>query len=112
MKRSILILLVLTGLMTAACEKSSSEFCGGDRPEKTLTWLKEEIDLRSSSPYCQSISRSTYRNQTVFIFTFCDPNVNSIPQLYDCDGNLLSLTVEEYQNLNFTGPIELIWKNR
>jgi hypothetical protein len=102
----------VTGLMIAACEKSVTDLCGGDRPEQSLTWLKSKIDVLASAPDCTSISRSTYKSQTVFIVANCEPNVNSIPALFDCDGKQLTLTTEEYQNLNFTGSIELIWKNR
>ena len=112
MKRSILIVLLISGLITAGCEKSTTDLCGAEQPEKTLPWLKGKIDVLSASPQCYSISRSTYKNQTVFIVANCDPNLNSIPSLYNCDGLQLSLTTEDYQNLNFTGPIELVWKNR
>ena len=107
----VIILLFFMGL-TSACEKSSAQLCGGDEPEKTLPWLRNEIERLSTSEFCYSFSRSTYKNQTVFILATCDPNVDSIPFLYDCDGTKLNLTVEDYQNLNFTGDIELIWKNR
>lgn len=122
MKWSIgLILLVITALHSS-CEKSSSSSldsaqfsmagCGGDQPAKTLPWLKSEIERLSSSAFCHSISRSTYKNQTVFIVSNCEPNVDSVPILYTCDGRQLNLTMEEYRNLSFTGPIELVWKNR
>jgi len=112
MKRSFLILLIALIGLNSSCEKSASQLCGGDDPEKSLPWLKNEIERLSTSQFCYSFSRSTYKNQTVFILANCDPNVDSIPFLYDCDGNKLNLTVEDYQNLNFTGDIELIWKNR
>ena len=104
-------MLFFMTLMTVACEKSATDLCGGERPEETLTWLKAKISVLSSSADCSSISRSTFKNQTVFILANCGPNFNSVPALYDCDGKQLQLSIEEYQNLNFTGPIELIWKN-
>ena len=107
----IAIILLFTGIYSA-CEKSASELCGGDEPDKNLPWLKNEIERLNTTPFCHSISRSTYKNQTVFIFSICEPNVDSIPQLYTCDGKKLDLTPKEYQDLNFTGPIDLIWKNR
>lgn len=106
------MVLFITGLLTAGCEKSTTDLCGGDQPQETLPWLKGKIGSLSVSPYCYSISRSTYKNHTVFIIANCDPNVNSIPALYNCDGVQLALTEEDYRNLNFIGPIELIWKNR
>lgn len=107
----IVALLLLTGL-NSACDKSYSQLCGGDDPDKTLPWLKAEIQRLSSLASCNTISRSTFKNQTVFILSNCDPNVDSMPLLYDCEGNQLDLSAEDYQNLNFTGDIELIWKNK
>ena len=121
MKKLIVLLMVATLALQSACEQSSSDSlalqssvdrCGGTQPAKTLPWLKNEIEKLSSSPFCYSIARSTYKNETVFILSNCDPNVNSIPFLFDCDGNKLNLTTDDYQNLKFTGAIELIWKNR
>ena len=113
MKQLVLVAIILlfTGIYSA-CEKSASELCGGDEPDKNLPWLKNEIERLNTTPFCNSISRSTYKNQTVFIFSICEPNVDSIPQLYTCDGKKLDLTPKDYQDLNFTGSIDLIWKNR
>jgi len=107
----IFALLLLTGL-NSACDKSYSQLCGGDEPDKSLPWLKDEIQRLNSSAFCNSISRSTYKNQTVFIFSNCDPNVDSKPLLYNCEGNQLNLSTEDYQNLSFTGNIELIWRSK
>jgi hypothetical protein len=107
--RILLFLLIASNL---SCQKSSSLLCGGDDPDKTLPWLKNKIEALNASPYCFSVSRSTYKNETVFILASCDPLLDSIPLLFDCDGKQLNLTTAEYQNLNFTGPIELIWKNK
>lgn len=112
MKQVIIFALLLLMGLSSACDKSSPQLCGGDDLDKSLPWLKAEIHRLSSSASCNSISRSTYKNQTVFIFSNCEPNVDSTPLLYDCEGNQLSLSAEDYHYLNFIGDIELIWKNR
>lgn len=112
MKHAIIFALMLLFGLTSACEKSDSQLCGGNNPEESLPWLKAEIQTLSSSAYCTSVSRSTYKNETVFIFSNCDPNVNSVPALYDCDGRQLTLSAEDYRYLNFIGEIELIWKSK
>ena len=112
MKSLIIFALFFFLGLTSACDKSDSQLCGGNDPDKNLPWLKDEIQRLSSSSFCNSISRSIYKNQTVFIFSNCDPNVDSRPLLYNCEGNELNLSTEDYQNLNFTGDIELIWKNK
>jgi hypothetical protein len=111
MNKIIGTILVIYIAIFAGCEKSTSELCGGNDPANDLLWLKQEITRLSTLTNCNSISRSTYKEQTVFIFSNCAPNVNSIPFLYDCNGNKLNLTPGDYQDLKFSGQIELIWKS-
>ena len=113
MKHTILTIIgVIIITFLGGCEKLGSQLCGGSDPVNELPWLKQEINRLSASPNCNSISRSTYKEQTVYIFTNCEPNVNSIPFLYNCDGVKLELTPSDYQALNFTGSIELVWKSK
>jgi len=93
-----------------SCEKSNS-LCGGNDPINDLPWLEQEISRLSSLNQCYNISRSTYEKQTVFIISNCEPYINSVPLLYNCDGNVLNLSATDYQNLKFSGSIELIWKS-
>jgi hypothetical protein len=112
MKRIWIILIVLASGLVLSCEKSSSELCGGDAPEKTLPWLKQMTDSLSTSPYCFAISRAVYKKQTVFISMTCDPLLDGVPFLYNCEGQKLNLSADDYRELKFTGPMEPIWKNR
>ena len=107
----IFIALMLATGIFSGCEKSN-DVCGGDNPEKQLSWLKNEIQRLENLNSCNSISRSTYKEQTVFILTNCDPNAISIPLLYNCDGMQLTLSQADYRELKFTGEIELIWKSK
>lgn len=109
MKQLLIVFLIFLAGLTSSCEKSSSALCGGTEPHKTLPWLKLEIEKIKASQTCHSISRSTYRDQTVYIIANCDPATNSVPQLFDCNGKPFS--VDNYLGMKFTGPIELIWKN-
>ncbi len=111
MNKIICAMGLICMMVFGACEKSVSHLCGGDSPAISLPWLRQEITRLSTSTQCNSISRSTYKEKTVFIFSNCAVNANSIPYLYDCDGNKLDLSPADYQELKFTGDIELIWKN-
>jgi hypothetical protein len=111
MKQFVVVVLLIALFSLPGCEKQDTQRCGGMDPANELPWLKNEITRLSSLSICSSISRSTYKEQTVFIFSNCTPNVNSIPFLYGCDGNKLDLSPGDYQELKFTGNIELIWKN-
>lgn len=93
-----------------SCKKSNS-LCGGNDPKTDLPWLGQEISRLNTLNQCYNISRSTYEKQTVFILSNCEPNINSVPVLYDCEGKILYLTAEDYQNLKFSGSIELLWKS-
>ncbi len=111
MNRIIGTFLILSLLSLAGCEKANSELCGGNDPANDLPWLKQQISQLSTLTQCNSISRSTYKEQTVFVLSTCDPNVNSTPILYNCDGNKLELSPNDYKELKFTGNIELIWRS-
>lgn len=110
MKQFIFLLVMVLIVLTISCEKSSPLLCGGTEPVKSLPWLKMEVERINASGYCHTISRATYNNQTVYIVATCDPAIDSIPQLYDCDGNVLNIPGDNYQDIKFTGPVELIWK--
>lgn len=102
--------ILLGACLLLSCEKSNN-LCGGNDPKTNLPWLEQEISRLNSRNQCYNISRSTYEKQTVFIISNCEPNVNNVPILYDCEGKILYLSAEDYQNLKFTGLIELIWKS-
>lgn len=111
MNKIIGLVFLICSMLLISCEKSPVQLCGGTDPARDLIWLKQEIKRVSTLNLCTSISRSTYKEQTVFIFSNCSPNVNSIPLLYSCKGNKLNLLPGDYQELKFTGDIELIWKS-
>lgn len=111
MNKIIGLVFVISAMSLMSCEKTSIPLCGGNDPSTELTWLRQEIVRLSTSASCNSISRSTYKEKTVFIFSNCAPNAFSIPFLYDCNGTKLDLSPGDYQELKFTGKIELIWKN-
>lgn len=105
------LIVVIVLIFLAGCKKTDSQLCGGADPANDLPWLKQEIARLSTTPQCNSISRSAYKEQTVFIFSNCAANANSIPFLYTCDGSKLNLSPGDYQELTFNGSIELIWKS-
>jgi hypothetical protein len=112
MKKLIIVMLIILGSLTG-CEKDN-QLCGGNDPANDLPWLRTEINRLSSLDDCNSsISRSTYKNQTVFIFSICSSDLYSFPfpYLYDCEGNKMNLYPSDYQELKFTGEIELIWRS-
>lgn len=110
MSKIIQLIFSISVIGLTGCGKTS-QLCGGDDPGNDLPWLKQEISRLRTLTNCNSISRSTYKNQTAFIFSNCDLNSNSIPSLLNCNGDKLNLSNADYQNLKFTGDIQLIWKS-
>jgi len=106
----VTILLIVVLLSLNSCEKAN-RLCGGNDPVNELPWLKVEISRLSSQNKCYTISRSSYNAQTVYIISSCEPNIDSIPLLYRCDGTLINLSESELKEVKFTGKIELIWKS-
>ena len=109
-KLNFTAVLLFSLCLFLSCEKSGS-LCGGNDPINDLPWLKQEIIRLGSLHQCYNVSRSTYEKQTVYIISNCEPTINSLPLLHNCDGNVLNLSAADYQNLKFTGSIELIWKS-
>lgn len=67
--------------------------CGVDKPLEELLWLKTEIESREANTnedmkYCY-IVQGTVNNSTVFIYKDCNPLVDKIVLIYDCEGTPL-----------------------
>ncbi|MES2733018.1 MAG: hypothetical protein V4714_14815 [Bacteroidota bacterium] len=82
---SLLLLLFL-----ASCSKEELvNACTTENPAEKVIWLKKKVNLLEKSPYCNTIRQFNYHGQTVFVVGTCEPNFNSIDQIYDCQGNLV-----------------------
>lgn len=84
------LLIGLSGFLLIACTKERLlNACAADCPAEQVDWLKRKITSLEQSPYCNAISRYSYQGKMVFVVGTCEPNFNSINQIYDCEGNLL-----------------------
>ncbi|MGI4021268.1 MAG: hypothetical protein ACRYFA_07160 [Janthinobacterium lividum] len=112
MKKLLLALLLLCLFCT--CKKDPyANICGGKNPIENLPWLKAEIDTLQKSNYQYIIKRGIYQNKTIFSESIICALCNSIILYYDCDGNEIHLTSEQYNYLlnNSFPNAETIWKN-
>ncbi len=71
-------------------DNSASAACGVARPAEDLTWLREEIEKRVQSTsednkYCY-IEQAIWNEQEVFIYFDCNPFVNKVFPVFDCEG--------------------------
>lgn len=87
-------------------EKSNSEFA----------LVKPKIDGFITSPEYTTVRRREYQGQTVFLFQgTCCPACNCVPfVVFDCNGNPLYFTSEQYEDFrknNLLINSQIIWQN-
>ncbi|QLG44345.1 hypothetical protein [Costertonia aggregata] len=114
MKKSIYILLIGILLQSCTDNDDTSAACGVDNPLLELAWLKTEIENRENNPtedmkYCY-ITQADYNGKTVFIYSDCNPLVNKITPIYDCEGNWLNDSAENQISFNDLQNSVIIWK--
>ena len=90
--------------------------CSVDNPIEDLDWLKNEIDereqnIRDDSKYCY-IRQALYKNQTVFIYGDCNPLINKVVPVYNCNGEFIGIIGSRNQDIPFEVLTEgqIIWK--
>ena len=119
MKVAYRILLLFLLLFSCNSDDDTNQLknsCSVDNPIEDLAWLGNEIDEReqnitSDSKYCY-ISQSLYENQTVFIYRDCNPLINKVVPVYNCEGELIGIIGSREQDIPFDVLLEgeIIWK--
>ena len=114
MKITIVFSLILILISCSDNDDQTNMVCGVDDPTTELDWLKAEIDERETNPtedtkYCY-ISQASYENEAVFIYYDCNPLINKIFLIHDCEGNLLNNTEESQIIFDSLEDSFIIWK--
>jgi len=91
MKR-VYIFLLIFGVFNS-CSKYDLPKCSFDDATEDLLWLKDIIDEREANPdenmmYC-FITQATLKRKTVFVLGDCNPAIDKITFVLNCDGNPL-----------------------
>ena len=94
MKKPVYLLFLLVVL--SSCSEDDDEItnsCGISNPLVELEWLKTEIDKRQKevsqdSKYCY-ISQAVHKGKTVFLYEDCNPFIDKVIAVLDCEGNSL-----------------------
>lgn len=88
--------------------------CNFDNPLEGLAWLKEKTIELQNSTHQQIINEANYKNQTVFVFSVCCSNCNTVVTVYDCQGNKLGLVGNQEDNIssNDLKNTKEIWKSK
>lgn len=92
------ILPILVFALLFSCQESESpKNCDVVNPKSSLPWLKEAIkntqDLNLGVYFY--LIQGTYEGATVFSFLNCCPFCRSVPQILDCEGNVINASITE-----------------
>jgi len=99
-----IVLLVLIYLLSCSCNTYDLPKCTFNDATQELSWLKEIIDNRNANPtedmkYCY-ITQARNKRKTVFVFNDCNPTIFKTPQIYNCEGNIITKADGENVGVN------------
>ena len=113
MKRALLISILL---LINSCSKYDIPKCDFEDATQDLPWLKVIIDEREVNPtadmkYCY-ISQAELKQKTVFIFNDCNPAIDKVVFLVDCEGEPVKNKKGENVGTGVNGfkDERIIWK--
>lgn len=116
--KKIAILVFFGGVLGISCTDSdddSEATCGFGNPLMDLAWLGEEVLRREAvlqseeNPsedmnYC-FIAKAMLNGKTVIVYGDCNPVINKIIPILDCNGKILNGA-----DFNALEKMEIIWK--
>ncbi|ALI99417.1 DUF6970 domain-containing protein [Rufibacter tibetensis] len=112
--RSLYAFCLLCLIAFTSCEEEQVyKTCVVENPVQELEWLRVKVSELQKSEYCQFVQTGNFKGRTVFVVGNCDPLINSINSVYDCDGNLLCYGGDETCP-NFqqeVKDVKLVWTN-
>jgi hypothetical protein len=87
------ILPILVLVLLFSCQESESpKGCAVANPIEDLSWLKEGIKstIALNLVDYSYLVQGTYKGATVFTFLNCCPFCRFVPQILDCEGNVIT----------------------
>jgi hypothetical protein len=103
---------IIFSIALISCEKdenkdTESNKCNVSNPIEDLDWLKQEIDDVKHDEYSYYVM-ATYEGETVFYYGNCNPLINYISIVRNCNGDSLGFTNDLYDELT---DISTLWKH-
>ena len=103
---------IIFSIALISCEKdenndTESNKCNVSNPIEDLDWLKQEIDDVKQDEYSYYVM-ATYEGETVFYYGNCNPVINYISIVRNCNGDSLGLTNDLYDELT---DVSTLWKH-
>lgn len=116
MKRmhSIKLTILIISLFLISCDKyENNNRCNVSNPVEDLEWLKLKIaeinqgdeDLSSYAYFMTA----TYKGETVFYYGNCNPLINYVSMVQNCNGDTLGNTNDLYSKMSNT---TVLWKHK
>ena len=103
-----LIIMSFTALSCDNDDKTNSdEICNVSNPAEDLDWLKEAIDNVENDEYSY-FAMADYNGETVFYYGNCNPLINFVSIVMNCNGENLGNTNDLYDDLT---DIEILWQH-
>lgn len=99
------ISLLLVSFVHISCKKDQK--CNVSNPVEELAWLKESINEVKQDQYSYFMM-AKYKKETVFYYGNCNPVINYVSYILNCNGEPLGYTNELFNDLT---DIKLIWKH-
>lgn len=108
----VLCLLLLFSF-TACEEEQIQQTCTVANPAQNIAWLKSKTQELQTSEFCQVVQRGSLKGRSVFVIQNCDPSINAIQTVYDCDGNIICYSGDDTCP-NFDSEVDqlvVVWHN-
>ena len=80
-------------LLIMSCSSDDNNLvCSVENPIENLNWLKSEIDLlKNNEEEYNYVTQTKHNDQTVFVFANCNPLINSVFLVKNCEGNNIGI---------------------
>ena len=106
------LVAAIVSITLISCEKdcnkdSHNNKCNVSNPAEELDWLKEAIGNVKQDEYSY-YAMASYKGETVFFFGNCNPVINYISILRNCNGDDIGNTNDLYDELT---DITILWKH-
>ncbi|RNI26194.1 DUF6970 domain-containing protein [Rufibacter latericius] len=113
MKALYTLCLLCLFVLTSCEEETICKTCEVGNPVQEIGWLNAKAQQLEQSDYCQFVQTGNWEGRTVFVLGNCDPLINSISSVYDCDGNLLCYGGDETcpDFSKEVKDLKLVWTN-
>jgi len=91
-------------------------FCSVDNPVEDLAWLKADIEEREQNINENSkyyyIVQLIYKEESIIIYANCDPLIDSILPIFNCEGENIGYVGDENFSFgfDFLNKGQIIWK--